>query len=364
MKISEIIHAIETLAPTAYQESYDNAGLLCGERGATATGVLLSLDCTEAVIAEAVEKGCNLVISHHPLLFSAIKRLTPTGHVERTLISAIRNNVAIYACHTNLDNVKNGVNRLICDKLGINELRILSPQRGVLKKVVTFVPETHLEAVREALFAAGAGHIGDYDQCSFSHTGEGTFRGSEGTNPFLGMPGTLSREPERRLEVVTDHAKVNAVVGALLSAHPYEEPAYDIYALDNVHPAVGSGMVGVLEREMDVTEFLEHVKKTLECQVLRHTALTGKTVRKVAVCGGSGRFLMKNAIAAGADAYVTADFKYHEFFEVEGRLLLVDAGHWETEHFVPEIFYGLLKEKFSTFAVHLSKINTNPVNYF
>lgn len=364
MRISEIIDAIEQLAPTAYQESYDNSGLICGDRDLTATGALLSLDCTEEVIAEAIETGCNLVISHHPILFSAIKRLTPSSHVERTLITAIRNNIAIYACHTNLDNVRTGVNKHICDKLGVQNQRILVPQKGTLKKIVTFVPETHLDVVRQAMFSAGAGHIGNYDSCSFSHEGEGTFRGNDQAKPFIGAPGQLSHQKEKRLEVVTDHARINPVIRALHVAHPYEEVAYDVYALENAHPSVGSGMLGDLAAETGEKDFLALIKNALGCKMIRHTALTGKKIKKVAVCGGSGRFLLKNAISAGADVFVTADFKYHEFFEVEGRLLLVDAGHYETEHLVPEIFYGFLKEKFSTFAVRLSKINTNPVNYF
>ena len=364
MKIADIIREIEGFAPPAFQESYDNSGLICGDAAAEARGVLLSLDCTEEVIAEAAALGCNLVISHHPILFSPLKRLTPTTYVERTIISAIRSHITIYACHTNLDNVKEGVNRLLCDKLGVRKPRILLPQKSTLRKLVTFVPPGHLEPVRQALFSAGAGHIGNYDSCSFSSEGEGTFRGNAEANPYLGKAGELSSETERRLEVVADTASISAVVSALRRSHPYEEVAFDVLALENPHPSVGSGMIGELETPEDERAFLERVKTTFGCRVVRHTALTGRQVRKVAVCGGSGRFLLRHAISAGADAFVTADFKYHEFFDVEGRLLLADAGHYETEHLVPEIFSGILRKKFSTFAIHLSKINTNPVHYF
>jgi dinuclear metal center YbgI/SA1388 family protein len=364
MKIRDLIAVLEELAPPVFQESYDNSGVITGDVSLEAGGALLCLDCTEAVVEEAIALGCNLIIAHHPILFGAIKSITPRNYVERTLISAIKNDIVIYACHTNLDHVRQGVNQLICEKLGVKNSRILLPKENLLKKLVTFVPASHHANVLKAVFEAGAGHIGDYDSCSFSQQGEGTFRGAPGTQPFLGKPGELSREPETRVEVVLHRGVQKQVIAALIKAHPYEEVAYDLYSLDNVHPSVGSGMIGDLEKPLKEEDFLNLVKETLRVPVIRHTALRGRSIKRVALCGGSGRFLLKNAINAGADAYVTADFKYHEFFDVEGRLLLADAGHYETEQFTPEIFYRVIRKKFSTFAVHLSKINTNPVHYF
>lgn len=364
MTVQDIISELEKFAPPAYQENYDNSGLLTGNRSQPVTGAVVSLDCTEEIIEEAIGNKCNLVIAHHPVIFSGLKNLTGANYVQRTIIKAIRHDIAIYACHTNLDNVQAGVNKHIAGKLGLVNTRILDPKTGLLKKLVTFVPATHHEAVLDSLFKAGAGHIGNYDSCSFNAEGTGTFRGNADSIPFLGKAGELSREAEVRVETIFEAWKQNAIVAALKSAHPYEEVAYDIYALDNVHPLVGSGLVGELKTALAETEFLSLVKSTFKAPFVKHTAKTGKNIHRVAVCGGSGRFLLKNAIKASADAFITSDFKYHEFFDVEGKLLLVDTGHNESEQFTPEIFYDIIRKKFSTFAVHLSKINTNPVNYF
>jgi len=346
------------------QESYDNSGLQTGSPEWDCTGVLLTLDCTEEIIDEAVRKKCNLVVAHHPVIFGPLKKLTGANIVERTIVKAIKNDVAIYACHTNMDNVRQGVNRKIGEKLGLHNLRILSPTPQLLRKLVTFVPASHHQRVSDALFAAGCGNIGNYDSCSFNVEGTGTFRGNSDSNPFIGRPNELSREQEIRVESIFEKHNEKKILGALRSAHPYEEVAYDIYSLENDYQHVGSGMIGELEQEMDEQGFLNHVKKGLKAGVLKHTKTRGKMIHKVAICGGSGKFLLKRAISAGADAYITADFKYHEFFEPEGRILLVDAGHYETEQYTPELFYDIIRKKFSTFALHLSKINTNPVNYY
>lgn len=364
MKIKDITDALEAVAPLSYQEEYDNCGLITGQKETEITQVLLTLDCTEDVIEEAIRLNCQLVVAHHPILFSGLKKLNGNTYVERTLLKAIRNGIAIYACHTNLDNVKGGVNTKICEKLGMTGLSILAPKPGLLKKLVTFVPPSHHAALLEALFKAGAGHIGHYDACSFSTEGSGTFRGLEGSSPFVGAPHQLSTEKELRVETIFAIPDETKVVAALLGAHPYEEVAYDIYPLSNVHPQVGSGMKGELEVAMEETDFLNHVKKTFGAGSLRHTRLLGKPVKKVAVCGGSGRFLLNDAIRSGADAYITSDFKYHEFFDAEDKILLIDTGHFESERFTPEIFYDIIQKKFATFAIHLSKVNTNPVNYF
>lgn len=364
MTISQIIAELENFAPPAYQESYDNSGLLTGNKAWEATGALLTLDCTEAIVDEAIQNKCNLIIAHHPIIFSGLKKITGATYVERTIIKAIKNDIAIYACHTNLDNVKQGVNKKIAEKLGLDDLFILAPKNGLLKKLVTFVPASHHEVVLQALFDAGCGNIGNYDQCSFNLEGTGTFRGNAFSTPFLGKPGEQSRENETRVETIFETGKESTVIRALLSAHPYEEVAYDVYALNNAHPQIGSGMVGTLKEPMHETEFLNHVKSVFRVPTVKHTQTLQKPVKKVAVCGGSGSFLLKNAINSGADAYITSDFKYHEFFDADHKLLLIDTGHYESEQFTPEIFYDIIKKKFTTFAIHLSKINTNPINYF
>jgi dinuclear metal center YbgI/SA1388 family protein len=364
MTIKEIISLLEEVAPLSLQEDYDNSGLLTGNSADEASGAVLCLDCTEAVIDEAIESGANLIIAHHPLIFGGVKRLTGSDYVQRCLIKAIKNNIAIYACHTNIDNVHSGVNKKIADKLGLQLPQILAPKKGILKKLVTFVPMSHHEKVLEALFASGAGNIGNYDNCSFNLEGTGTFRGNENTDPFIGKPGELSREPETRVEVLFEASSESRLMQGLRSSHPYEEIAYDIYTLDNLHQQRGSGMWGLLEKEMTEEEFLGLVKKAFQVHTIKHTAKRGKTVKKVAVCGGSGRFLLRAAIATGADAFITSDFKYHEYFDADGRILLLDIGHYESEQFTPEIFYEIIRKKFATFAIHLSKISTNPVNYF
>lgn len=364
LKIKDITACLEELAPLSLQESYDNSGLLCGDPEWEAKAALLSLDCTEEVVNEAIETGCNLIIAHHPLVFSGLKKITGDSYVERALIKAIQHHIAIYACHTNLDNVKQGVNQKIAEKLGLRDLKVLLPKQGQLRKLVTFVPGTHLRSLREALFEQGAGQIGNYDSCSFGSEGIGTFRGNEKSKPFLGKPMELSQEAEVRLELVYETAHEKTLLEALRNNHPYEEPAFDCYPISNNHPEIGSGMLGSFETALTETEFLNLLKTQLKASCIRHTPKLNKPIQLVAFCGGSGRFLLNRAIARKADAFVTADFKYHDFFDVEGKLLLADPGHFETEQFTPEIFYGCIQNKFPKFAIRLSKINTNPIHYF
>ncbi len=364
MLIKEVISEIEKLAPPAYQENYDNSGLLVGDKNSKITGVLLSLDCVESVIDEAIKLKCNLIIAHHPIIFGGLKRLTGSNYVERVVIKAIQNNIAIYACHTNLDNVKNGVNAKIAEKLGLINLKILSPKKHLLKKLVTYVPASHHEKVRASLFEAGAGNIGNYDSCSFNIAGTGTYRGNENSNPVIGEKGKLSTEPETRIEVIFEALNESAILKNLLANHPYEEVAFDVYPLDNTYQNIGSGMTGEFEKALSETEFLTLVKKAFKLKVVRHTPLLNNPIKKVAFCGGSGSFLIKNAINSGSDAYISADIKYHEFFDADSRILIADTGHFENEQFTPEIFYELIQKKFTTFATYLSEVNTNPVNYF
>jgi dinuclear metal center YbgI/SA1388 family protein len=362
--IKDITNAIEAFAPLSLQEDYDNAGLITGDSNTECSGVLFSLDCTEAVIHEAIQKKCNLVIAHHPIIFRGLKKLSGGTYVERTIISSIKNDVAIYACHTNIDNVIDGVNAKIAQKLGLKNLKILSPKPELIKKLVVFVPVSHTKEVREAMFAAGGGHIGNYSNCSFNTEGTGTFKGNENTDPFIGEPNKLEQTREVRIETVFEAQNQKQVVAAMVKAHPYEEVAYDIYPLHNAHPKIGSGIIGELEKELSEKDFMALVKKTFNLSILRHTHLTNKNIKNVALCGGSGQFLLKNAINSKADSYITADFKYHEFFDADRKILLLDIGHFESEQFTPEIFYEIITEKFPKFAIHLSKTHTNPVNYF
>jgi dinuclear metal center YbgI/SA1388 family protein len=364
MLLKTIITEIEKFAPLAYQESYDNCGLLTGHKEQEVTGAILCLDCIEAVVDEAIQKNCNLIIAHHPIIFSGLKKLNGNNYIERTIIKAIQNNIAIYACHTNLDNVKLGVNKKIADKLGLINQQILLPKKTLLKKLVTFVPAAHLEIVRESLFNAGAGNIGNYDSCSFILEGTGSFRGNENSNPFIGEKGKLSLEKETRLELIFETVNEATIISALKQNHPYEEVAYDIYQLENTYQNIGSGMVGELEKPISETEFLENLKSIFKVKVIKHTALTNKRIKKVALCGGSGSFLLKNAINSKSDIYISSDFKYHEFFDAENQILVADIGHYESEQFTPEIFYEIISNKFPTFASYLTETNTNPVNYF
>lgn len=364
MLIADIIRVLETKAPPALQEGYDNAGLLTGRANWECSGILCTLDATEAVIGEAKERGCNLVVAHHPIIFSGLKKLNGNNYVEKTVIAAIKNDIAIYAIHTNLDNITEGVNDRIADRLGLQNRRILAPKNGQLMKLYTFVPHAQADAVRDALFAAGAGHIGEYSEVSYHTEGTGTFKGSEKTNPFVGKPGTRHEEKEIKIEVILPVWLQQQVQKALVAAHPYEEVAYDFVALSNDNQQIGSGLLGDLPEDLDETGFLYMLQTSFELSVIKHTPLLGKKIRKVAVCGGAGSFLCSKALAAGADVYVTSDIKYHEFFDANDRLLLADIGHWESEQFTTDLLVELLQAKFPTFAVLKSGVNTNPVHYF
>ena len=361
--LSEIISCLEDWAPPVYQESYDNSGLLTGDKAMMVHKALIALDCTEEVVDEAIHSGCQLIIAHHPVIFKGLKKLTGQSDVERTVIKAIRNNIALYALHTNLDNVITGVNMAIADRLGISALEPLEPRKETLCKLYVYVPVSHLDTVRDAVFAAGAGHIGNYDQAGFTVTGKGTFRGNEMTNPFLGKAGLREEVDETRLEVIFPIHRTTEVHRALLSVHPYEEPAYDIVRLQNIQNTVGSGCIGILQEAEEELDFLHRVKKTFSCPVIRHSPLRGKKVKRIAVCGGAGSFLIPRALAAGADIFLTADLKYHEFFQAENRLILADLGHFESEQYTSDLIFQHISKKIPTFALLLSKTITNPVKY-
>ncbi len=364
MIIKEVVSAIESFAPLAFQEKYDNAGLLVGNSHDEVSAVLIAVDITDEVLEEAIAKGVNLIIGHHPLIFEGLKSLTGKTYVERHVIKAVKNNVAIYAAHTNLDNVTGGINSRMADKLELENSQILAPKGDELRKLAVFVPADYANQVREGLFDAGAGHIGNYDACSYNLEGKGSFRGDENTEPFAGKKGELHFENEIRIETIFPKHKTEQVINRLIQVHPYEEVAYDVYPLKNKLNNVGSGMIGNLSEPMEAEDFLDYLKQKLNVKMIKHTAFLGRKIERVAMCGGSGSFLIPQARRNGADVFITADVKYHQFFDADGAMIIMDIGHYESEQFSKEIFYEILTEKFSTFAVHLSEVNTNPVNYY
>ncbi len=363
LKIKDIIREIELYAPLPLQEDFDNAGVQVGDVNQLAKGVLLCLDVTEEVIDEALEENCNLIIAHHPLAFRSFKSLTGKTYVERCMMKACKYDLVIYAAHTNLDNVIGGVNYRLAELIGLQNVRILSPQKGALLKLVTFVPESHADLVRSALFSAGAGKIGNYDSSSFNLQGTGTFRAKEGCHPFCGEIGEQHFENEVRIETVLPTYRKGMVLQALLSVHPYEEPAYDFYPIENLWEQAGSGIVGELPEEEEELAFLQRIKELFHVGCVKHSALIGKPVREVAICSGSGAFLIKEAIAYGADIFITGEAKYNDFYDVEDRILLAVIGHYESEVCTKDIFSSIISKKFPTFAVHLSNVNSNPVKY-
>jgi len=363
MKVKDIANIIEELAPINYQENYDNAGLIVGNENQKVSGIIICLDSTEKVVNEAIAKKCNLIIAHHPIIFNGLKKITGKNYIEKTIIKAIKNNIAIYAAHTNLDNAFNGVSFKMAQKLQLINCKILSPKKSDFKKIVTFCPTSYHEQVKNAMFNAGAGNIGNYDNCSFNTIGKGTFRAGKNTKPFIGKKGKVHTEDEIKIETIVTKHMVNKVISELIKAHPYEEVAYDIYPLENINPKVGSGVIGELENTMDENSFLKKIKKNLKTDCIRHTNVLGKPVKRVALCGGAGSFLLNDAIIQNADVFITGDFKYHQFFDAENKILIADIGHYESEQFTNELFYEILIKKITNFAVHLSEINTNPINY-
>lgn len=362
-RIQDVISYLEHLAPPAYQESYDNATLICGDRNGAVKGILCSLDCTEDVVDEAISLGANLIVAHHPIVFKGLKSLTGKNYVERTVIKAIKNDVAIYAIHTNLDHVAMGVNKRICDRLGLTQTKILQPKKQILNKLVFFVPVKDKDKVLDAVFTAGAGQIGEYKDCSFQVEGMGTFTPSENANPHLGKRGIPQYEKEVRVEVILPSFQSNRIIAEMKKAHPYEEVAYYLSALENENQEIGAGMIGTLDNPMGELDFLDHLKEKMNLKVLKHTALKNKPVKKVAVCGGAGIFLLSDAKRSGADVFVTSDVKYHEFFDTEGQLILCDIGHYESEIFTKELLGEFLSQNFPNIALYLTKVVTNPTSY-
>ena len=364
MKINEIARSLEALAPLYLQEGYDNAGLILGHPEWETDGCLICVDVNEAVIDEAARLNCRLIVSHHPVIFKSLSRLTGETMTERIVARAVQDKIAVISMHTNLDNANEGVNRILAEKLGLKDLSILRKTKGLLKKLVTFCPAEFAGKVREAVFEAGAGHIGEYDQCSFNAEGSGTFRAGDKANPFVGEIGEFHVEKETRIETVFPAYRQRSIIKALLNSHPYEEVAYDVYPLENEFGQAGAGMIGHLEQKMTEIQFLTLLKDVLGIPCIRHSPLLGKKVGKVAVCGGSGSFLLGDAIQQNADFFVTADIKYHQFFDADGKIVIADTGHFESEQFTCDLLADYLKKKFPTFAILISETPVNPVNYF
>lgn len=363
LKIKDITEYLEQWAPLAYQESYDNAGLLTGNGQKTIQGILISLDMNEDIVEEAIARDCNLIIAHHPIIFKGIKSLTGRNYVERTIIKAIKNDIALYAIHTNLDNVHTGVNKKIADKIGLTDTKVLVPKKGLLQKLTVFVPKENTQELLQALHAAGAGQIGDYQNCSFRVQGTGSFQPGDDANPAIGSRQQQEEVEEERIEVVFPAYLSSRVLQAMLEAHPYEEVAHFLHSLENTYQETGSGMVGNLPEPMEARAFLHHLKSSIQLACIRHTALPEKPVRRIALCGGAGSFLLPAAKAAGADFFVSADFKYHEFFDAEDKVVIADIGHYESEFFTKELIYEKIREKFTTIALYLSEKSTNPISY-
>jgi len=363
MVIQEVTNYLEKLAPVSLQESYDNSGLLIGSPNNNIDKALITLDVTENVINEAIDSKCGLIIAHHPVIFKGLKKLTGSNITERIVLKAVKSDIAIYAIHTNLDNVISGVNGILAEKLGIKNTKILRPKNGGLLKVVCFCPTNHTKKVQQAMFDAGAGNIGNYDSCSYLGEGTGTFRALDGSNPFVGQPNELHKEEEVRIETIVPEHRLTDVVKALVIAHPYEEPAYDIYTLNNTNTNIGSGLIGEIDKALPIKEYLLSVKQILGTAYIKHNELVERPVKKVAICGGSGSFLINAAASKNADLFITSDIKYHDYFEHEGNMTIADAGHFETEHPVKELLYSLLKENFPNFALQISDKSVNPISF-
>ena len=363
MKLKNLIDYLEQIAPASFQESYDNSGLIVGDAAKQIKGVLICLDSTEEIVDEAIALGCNVIIAHHPIVFRGIKKFNGKNYVERVVMKAIKNDIAIYATHTALDNSQHGVNAKICEVLGIENPKILIPQKKTIKKLTTYVPKKDVDKVKAALFEAGAGSIGNYDHCSFINAGTGSFRAGVSANPSIGETGEIHFEDETQIHITYQKSQEQKVLNALFKNHPYEEVAYEVYSLENTNQHIGMGMIGSLKKSVDQLTFLNHVKQTMHAEGIKHSKLIEKPVQKVAVLGGSGAFAIAAAKAAGADVFITADVKYHQFYEAEDQMVIADIGHFETEQFTKNLLVDYLTKKIPNFAIRLAESKTNPIKY-
>lgn len=364
MKISEIVKSLNQFAPIQLQEDFDNSGLNVGNPDDDVKGVLITIDVTPEVVEEAIEKKCNLIVSHHPLIFGKLKSITGKSYVEKSVMLAIKNDISIYCGHTNYDQIFSGVSSKICDKLELINKEILAPKPGILKKIAVFTPIAYADKLRDAMFKAGAGHVGNYDNCSYNIEGKGSFRGNDSTNQFVGEKGKIHFEDEIKIEMIYPEYLERNIVNSILEVHPYEEVAYDIIKLDNENKLAGLGMMGYLQVETDEKILLDKIKKVFGVDVIKHSTFLGKPIEKIAVCGGSGAFLIEAAKASGAQMFISGDIKYHDYFLAENKIMIVDIGHYESEQFTKEIFYDVIRKKNINFVTHFSEINTNPIKNY
>jgi dinuclear metal center YbgI/SA1388 family protein len=364
MKIHEIVSTLNNSAPLQLQEDFDNSGLQIGNQNDEISGILLTIDITPEVVEEAAKYNCNLIISHHPLIFGKLRKITGANYIEKSIILAIKNNIAIYCGHTNFDQTYEGVSAKMCDKLGLTNRKILAPKSNILKKIAVFVPLSHAEKVRTVMFEAGGGHIGNYDCCSYNVEGKGSFRANENSNPFVGSKGELHFETEIKIEMVYPEYLEEKIVSNMLDTHPYEEVAYDLIKLDNKNNLTGFGMIGCLKVEISEKELLDKIKTSFGLETLRHSKLLNEPVSKIALCGGSGASFIETAKNTGAQVYISGDIKYHDYFLAENKILIIDIGHYESEQFTKEIFYDIINKKNINFAIRFSEINTNPIKNY
>jgi dinuclear metal center YbgI/SA1388 family protein len=364
MKIKDIINIFEEIAPVKLQETYDNSGLCTGNAEHEIKAVLITIDITPEVVEEAIQKKCNLIIAHHPLIFKGLKKITGDNYIEKSIINAIKNDIAIFTAHTNIDLIYKGVSNKICEKLELKNRKILVPKQLYLNKIITFVPQEHAPYVRNAMFSAGAGHIGEYSACSYNINGKGSFKAEKDAKPFVGETGKIHFEDETRIEMIFPDHLQNKIIKEMISAHPYEEVAYDIIKLQNSWDKAGLGMYGDLEKEISETDFFDRIKDIFNVKIIKHSDFLNKNIKRVAVCGGSGAGFIQNAINCGADIYITGDIKYHDFFTAEKKILLADIGHYESEQFTKEIFYDIINKNNINFAVLFSDIVSNPINVY
>jgi len=363
MTCGEIIKILETWAPREISLERDNPGLQVGSGKNIVKNILLSLELTMDVINESIAKECNLIITHHPLIFHPVKSLDFQRDKNSMLIEKlIKNDLTLFSAHTNLDFTKNGVSFELAKMLGLKGIDFLVNLSANQYKISVFVPGDHVEEVADAIFNAGGGIIGEYSRCSFRTGGTGTFFGSNKTTPFLGEKGKQEQVSEIKLEAIADSWKLGGIISAVINAHPYEEPAYDIYPLKNKNINYGMGAVGELDKQLGREEFLKYVSEKLKAKCLKYTSGKSESIKKIAVCGGAGTELLKEAVQSGADAFVTADVKYHTFHDAQGKILLVDAGHYETEiHVLNQIEKELSTAAENNFKIFKYSGSTNPV---
>ena len=363
MIVKEVINYLDEFSPFCYAEEFDNVGLIIGDYTQKVNGILVTLDSTESVIDEAIKSKCNLIISFHPIIFNDIKSITTNTYVERVIHKSIKNNISIIAIHTSLDNSIKGVNSAICKKLDIKNYKILIPKERTIKKLTTYIPSENVAKLKSEIFKIGGGSLGKYDNCSFSYKGLGSFKGNKKSNPKIGNKLTYTEIEEVCVNITFLKHLEKEVVKALKENHPYEEIAYEINTLENSNQNIGMGMIGELASSMDENKFLSFLKKKMKSKLIKHSKKIGKKIAKIAVLGGSGSFAIENAINSGADAFVTSDLKYHDYFKAENKILLVDIGHYESEQYTKNLIFNFLTKKIPNFAIVLSKTNTNPIMY-